>query len=53
MFTEDIHFLLNILGPDAKPLPKGDVRTYRVWLDTNQYKIDLERTAKGMEVIIF
>eukprot|EP00795_Rhopilema_esculentum_P003100 gene3100-1391_t len=35
--------------PDAKPLPKGDVRTYRVWLDTNQYKIDLERTAKGME----
>ncbi|XP_065057639.1 RNA helicase aquarius-like [Rhopilema esculentum] len=36
-------------GPDAKPLPKGDVRTYRVWLDTNQYKIDLERTAKGME----
>jgi len=36
-------------GPDAKPLPKGDMRTYRVWLDTNQYKIDVEGTAKGGE----
>lgn len=34
-------------GPDAKPLPKGDTRTYRIWLDTNQYKIDVEKAEKG------
>eukprot|EP00794_Sanderia_malayensis_P020018 gene20018-21979_t len=34
-------------GPEAKPLPKGDIRTYRVWLDTNQYQKDMECAAKG------
>ncbi|XP_076053378.1 RNA helicase aquarius [Oratosquilla oratoria] len=29
-------------GPEPKPEIKGDVRTFRVWLDCNQYKIDMD-----------
>ncbi len=35
---------------DKKPLVSGDTRTYRVWLDTNQYRLDMERQATGAEV---
>lgn len=37
-------------GPDPKPVLKGDDRTYRVWLDCNQYEIDLKKTNEGAEV---
>ncbi|KAB7497349.1 Intron-binding protein aquarius [Armadillidium nasatum] len=29
-------------GPEPKPLLRGDTRTFRVWLDCNQYKIDMD-----------
>ncbi|CAL4185042.1 unnamed protein product [Meganyctiphanes norvegica] len=29
-------------GPEPKPEIKGDTRSYRVWLDCNQYKIDMD-----------
>lgn len=29
-------------GPEPKPELKGETRTYRVWLDCNQYKIDMD-----------
>lgn len=29
-------------GPEPKPILKGDTRTFRVWLDSNQYKIDMD-----------
>ena len=28
--------------PEPKPIVKGDSRTFRVWLDCNQYKLDLD-----------
>ncbi|XP_074641983.1 RNA helicase aquarius-like [Tubulanus polymorphus] len=36
-------------GPDPKPELKGSTRTYRVWLDPNQYQIDMEKTTTGEE----
>ncbi|XP_019858857.1 PREDICTED: intron-binding protein aquarius isoform X2 [Amphimedon queenslandica] len=36
-------------GPDPKPVVKGDTRTFRVWLDTNQYQQDMERVVRGEE----
>jgi len=33
-------------GPDPKPEIKGDERTFRIWLDPNQYEIDMNRTQK-------
>ncbi|XP_047133675.2 RNA helicase aquarius isoform X1 [Hydra vulgaris] len=38
-------------GPDPKPELKGDDRTYRVWLDTNQYEADMSKTNSGSEDI--
>ncbi|KAK7100268.1 RNA helicase aquarius-like [Littorina saxatilis] len=36
-------------GPDAKPELHGDNRTYRVWLDPNQYQLDMTHTVKSGE----
>ena len=38
------------LGPDPKPILKGNDRTYRVWMDCNQYEIDMKKTNAGSEV---
>ena len=40
------------LGPDPKPVLPGDTRTYRVWLDPNQYQKDMVQTVDGHEVCI-
>lgn len=40
-------------GPEPKPELPGLTRTYRLLLDTNQYRIDMERVAEGKEVSIF
>lgn len=37
-------------GPDAKPTFTGAARTFRVWLDTNQYQQDMADVIKGGEV---
>lgn len=29
-------------GPDPRPLLSGEKRTYRVWLDSNQYRMDMD-----------
>ncbi|XP_062502366.1 RNA helicase aquarius-like [Corticium candelabrum] len=34
---------------EAKPELDGDARTFRVWLDTNQYQQDMAATLKGAE----
>lgn len=34
---------------DKKPMMTGNVRTFRVWLDCNQYRLDMEKTVKGGE----
>ncbi|XP_050542377.1 RNA helicase aquarius [Daktulosphaira vitifoliae] len=34
-------------GPDPKPELPGQKRTYRVWLDCNQYRKDLDDVADG------
>jgi len=36
-------------GPDPKPKIPGGQRTYRVWLDCNQYKMDMDRVSQGGE----
>ena len=41
-----------VIGPEPKPTIKGDFRTFRVWLDTNQYQKDMEGIVKGKEVRI-
>ena len=48
----DINCIVNhcLLGPEPKPEIKGETRTFRVWLDTNQYQQDMERVVKGGEV---
>ncbi|XP_036448843.1 RNA helicase aquarius isoform X1 [Colossoma macropomum] len=33
-------------GPDPKPKLKGDTRTFRVWLDPNQYQQDMTSTVQ-------
>ncbi len=38
------------VGPEPKPVMRGDKRTYRLWLDTNQYQRDMESVVKGHEV---
>ena len=38
------------IGPEPKPEMKGDTRTFRVWLDTNQYQKDMEAVVRGSEV---
>lgn len=37
-------------GPEPKPVLVGEKRTYRVWLDCNQYRLDMERTQGKQEV---
>ena len=37
-------------GPEMKPILQGNQRTWRVWLDTNQYQQDMEAIVKGAEV---
>ncbi|KAL3868820.1 hypothetical protein ACJMK2_041579 [Sinanodonta woodiana] len=36
-------------GPDPRPELPGDTRTYRVWLDPNQYQQDMVNTVNGAE----
>lgn len=36
-------------GPDPRPHIPGDTRTFRVWLDCNQYRVDMDNTTKGQE----
>lgn len=41
-------------GPEPKPVLPGDTRTFRVWLDCNQYRNDMDNIAQsGSEVRIF
>jgi hypothetical protein len=37
-------------GPEPRPVLPGDTRTFRVMLDCNQYKEDLDNVAQGNEV---
>lgn len=37
-------------GPDPRPVLPGQKRTYRVWLDCNQYRTDLDNVAAGKMV---
>lgn len=37
-------------GPEPKPQLEGAARTFRVWLDTNQYQKDMSNVVKGEEV---
>ncbi|CAF2574473.1 unnamed protein product [Rotaria sp. Silwood2] len=36
-------------GVDEKPVFSGDTRTWRVWLDPNQYQADIQATLDGSE----
>ncbi|KAF0312815.1 RNA helicase aquarius [Amphibalanus amphitrite] len=36
-------------GPDPRPVLPGERRTFRVWLDCNQYRQDLDSNAQGKE----
>lgn len=36
-------------GPDPRPVITGNKRTYRVWLDPNQYKRDMTAHEGGEE----
>lgn len=36
-------------GPEPRPTLPGDQRTYRVWLDCNQYRDDMNNTNQGKE----
>ncbi|CAF1146934.1 unnamed protein product [Adineta steineri] len=36
-------------GVDEKPVMTGDTRTWRVWLDPNQYQADITATLDGSE----
>ncbi|KAG1657217.1 RNA helicase aquarius [Nymphon striatum] len=36
-------------GPEPKPALPGDTRTYRVWLDCNQYRLDMDDNVQGGE----
>ena len=37
-------------GPEPRPRMRGSTRTYRVWLDPNQYQKDMSKTIHGNEV---
>lgn len=39
-------------GPDPRPVLPGQKRTYRVWLDCNQYRTDLDNVAAGKMVCL-
>lgn len=36
-------------GPEPRPMLSGDTRTYRVWLDSNQYRLDMDSASHGNE----
>ena len=36
-------------GPEPKPHLPGKSRTFRVWLDTNQYQVDMADVVQGRE----
>ena len=36
-------------GPEPRPNLPGDTRTYRVWLDSNQYRLDMDSASHGAE----
>lgn len=36
-------------GPEPKPQMYGESRTYRVWLDANQYRMDMDTLQEGGE----
>lgn len=36
-------------GPEPRPAIPGDQRTFRVWLDCNQYMADVNSTNEGQE----
>ena len=38
-------------GPEPKPSFTTPSRTYRVWLDTNQYQKDMSNLVEGNEVV--
>lgn len=38
---------LSVLGPDPKPKLRGDARTFRVWLDPNQYQQDMTSSIQS------
>ena len=42
--------ILYFSGPEPKPEFKADERTFRLWLDTNQYQQDMAETVHGSEV---
>lgn len=37
-------------GPEPKPQLQGEKRTFRVWLDCNQYRTDMDLASQGKEV---
>jgi hypothetical protein len=37
-------------GPEPKPQLPGEKRTFRVWLDCNQYCADMDLASQGKEV---
>lgn len=42
------YFVLHsAIGPEPKPKLKGDNRTYRVWLDPNQYQQDMTSSIQS------
>lgn len=36
-------------GPDPRPTLPGEQRTYRVWLDSNQYRLDMDALQDGAD----
>lgn len=44
-------FLCSFLGIEERPRLTGETRTWRVWLDPNQYQIDIQATLNGSEDI--
>ena len=42
-----------VAGPEPRPELPGDTRTYRVFLDPNQYQQDMTSTVSGAEVNSF
>jgi intron-binding protein aquarius len=39
-------------GPEPKPELPGEKRTFRVWLDCNQYRTDMDQANQGQDVSI-
>lgn len=40
-------FIILLIGPEPKPKLKGDSRTFRVFLDPNQYQQDMTNTIQN------